>query len=75
MNKETLVEVIALLNTANYDTDTLNHKRNEVVNTLKKQLSIYGVSKPFYCLNASVYGKQRLCKNQCMSCNKTVVVQ
>jgi len=47
MNKETIAEVIALLNTANYDTDTLNHKRDELVNTLKKQLSIYNVSKSF----------------------------
>jgi len=44
MNKETLAEVIALLNTANYDTETLNHKRDEVVNTLKKQLSMHNVS-------------------------------
>lgn len=39
MNKETLTEVIALLNTANYDTETLNQKRDDVVKTLKEQLS------------------------------------
>lgn len=40
MNKETLAEVIALLNTANYDTESLKHKRDEVVNTLKEQLQL-----------------------------------
>ncbi|WP_336129699.1 hypothetical protein [Mesoflavibacter sp. CH_XMU1422-2] len=45
MKNDTIAEVIALLNTANYDTDTLNQKRDEVVSTLKKQLSIQRVSK------------------------------
>jgi hypothetical protein len=44
MKNDTIAEVIALLNTANYDTETLNQKRNEVVSTLKKQLSIQRVS-------------------------------
>lgn len=43
MKNDTIAEVIALLNTANYDTDTLNQKRDEVVSTLKKQLSIQRV--------------------------------
>ena len=47
MKNDTIAEVIALLNTANYDTETLNQKRNEVVSTLKKQLSIQRVSKSF----------------------------
>lgn len=55
MNKETLLEVIALLNTANYDTYTLNHKRDEVVSTLKKQLNTYNFSK-------SVTASTGLCK-------------
>lgn len=37
MKKETLVEVIALLNTANYDSETLNQKRDEVVSSLKNE--------------------------------------
>lgn len=47
MNKETLIEVIALLNAANYDTTVLNHKRDEVVSMLKKQLSIYNLIQSF----------------------------
>ena len=45
MKNDTIAEVIALLNTASYDTDTLNQKRDEVVSTLKEQLSIQRVSK------------------------------
>jgi|TARA_R110000764_G_C10768348_1_gene354532 hypothetical protein len=49
MKNDTIAEVIALLNTANYDTETLNQKRNEVVSTLKKQLSIQRVVNCLSC--------------------------
>ena len=44
MKNELIIECIALLNTANYDSETLNEKRTEVVESLKEQLRIGGVS-------------------------------
>jgi hypothetical protein len=49
MKNDTIAEVIALLNTANYDTETLNAKRDEVVSTLKEQFSLCGVSERLFC--------------------------
>ena len=38
MNKELIIESVALLNTAQYDSVSLNEKRNDVVDRLKLEL-------------------------------------
>ena len=45
MDKELIIECIALLNTANFQ-ETLSEKRNEVVDKLKAQLNIHSVIVP-----------------------------
>lgn len=46
--KTIIIECIALLNTANYDSDTLNQKRDEVVTSLKEELTLLQNKFPLY---------------------------
>ena len=40
------------------------------LNKVVKNLSLSGVSKSFYCLDAGIKGSEHLCKKQCDSCNR-----
>jgi hypothetical protein len=64
MDKELIIECIALLNTANFQ-ETLNDKRDEVVNKLKEQLRIASVSNTLIDVHnytAEINGRCDICK-------------
>jgi len=77
MEKDMITEAIALLNTANYDSETLNHKRDEIVNKLKQKLNIYSTNSSFlmykdwFTFTSQEDGVIGLA--ECPNCNDTVV--
>lgn len=66
MDKELIIECIALLNTANFQY-TLNIKRDEIVNKLKEQLLIQRVSQRSETL-IDIHGYHGDLNGSCLTC-------